>query len=240
MSNIDRISKRVEADRAELAHALDALTETVKPQTVVDELTAAATEIGGAMTNKAWGSLRDNPAGGLLVTLGLGLLASGPPKRPRAETQPVATDPDTALAGFDARVAKADAEMRAEMTGEMPDQPDASRMKAALNAGLDHLPPAARKRIIRARKAVMETQESIERKSKRAARKTKGFIHTQPITAGALAFGFGVLAAAVLPGTRREDALLGKRRDALMAEAHDMLEDELRKAKAQAENALAQ
>src|SRR6056297_3576877 len=108
MSNIDRISQRVEADRAELAHALDALTETVNPQTVVDELTAAATDIGGAMTNKAWGSLRDNPAGGLLVTLGLGLLASGPPKRPRAKAQAVATDPDAALAGFDARVAKAD------------------------------------------------------------------------------------------------------------------------------------
>jgi len=188
MSDIEYISKRVEADRTELAQALEALTETVKPQAVTEELSAVATSIGGAMTDKAWGILRDNPAGGLLVTLGLGLLASGPSERPETNAQSIAIDPDAAPAGFDARVAEADAATCAEMTGELRPQPE--------------------------------------------ARKTKGFVHAEPLTAGALALGFGVLAATLLPGTRREDDLMGKRRDTLMADARNALEEEWRKAKA--------
>lgn len=242
MSNIDHISKRVEEDRARLAGTLDDLTDTVKPQSLAEELTAAANDIGGDLGQKAWGTLRDNPAGGLLVTIGLGLLASGTQRRPlpAARQTPTAVHPDAALAGFDARVAEADQTMRAEMTGVMESRADASRMKAALNAGLDTLPPKARKRIVKAREAAISAQESIERQTRRAARKTKGFVYEQPLTVGALALGFGILAGTLLPGTRREDALLGKRRDALMADARNALEEEMLKVKAQAEGVIAQ
>lgn len=241
MSDIDQISERVEADRARLARSLDALTETVNPQSLKAELTTAANDIGGDLAQKAWGTLRDNPAGGLLVTIGLGMLASGSPRRPVpvAQPEPVAVDPDQAMAGFDERVAEADAQMRDDMTGEVEPRPEASAMRAALHAGLDRLPPKARKRVINAREAAIAAQESIERQTRRAARKTKGFIYEQPLAAGALALGFGVLAATLLPGTRREDALMGKRRDALMAEARNAMEEEMLKAKDQAERALA-
>lgn len=241
MSNINTISQRVKADRAQLASSLDALTDTVQPQKLAQDFTSATNDIGRDLAQKAWGTLRDNPAGGLLVTIGLGLLASGQQRRPTATAQPapVAVPPEDAMAGFDARVAEADAELRAEMTGEMEPRPEASRLKAALNAGLDHLSPQARQRVVKARQAVVSAQETIERKSRKAVRKTQGFAYEQPLTVGALALGFGVLAGTLLPSTRREDALLGRRRDALMAEARNALEEEMLKAKAQAENVIA-
>lgn len=242
MSDIDHISERVEADRARLASSLDALTDTVSPQSIAQEVSAAANDIGGDLAQKAWGTLRDNPAGGLLVAIGMGLLASGSQTRPAPQPrhQRVATEPTVAMVGFDARVAEADADLRAEMTGQIEPRPEASRMKAALNNGLEKLPPKARQRVIKARQAAISAQESIERQTRRAARKTSGFIHEQPLTAGALALGFGVLAATLLPGTRREDALMGKRRDALMADARNALEEELLKVKTQAEDRLSE
>lgn len=235
MSDINHISERVDQDRARLARSLDTLTDIVKPQKMAEDLTTAATDIGGDIANKAWGTLRDNPAGGLLVTIGLGLLASGQQRRSAPPPQPSATavDPETAMAGFDARVQQADADMRAAH------HPEASRLKAALTSGLDHLPTKAQKRVIDARKAALAAQEKVERQAKRATRKAKGFAYEQPLTVGALALGFGVLAGTLLPGTRREDALLGKRRDALMANARHALQDEMQKAKMQAEQAIA-
>ncbi|PJI84460.1 uncharacterized protein DUF3618 [Yoonia maricola] len=241
MSDIKHISQRVEADRAQLASSLDALTDTVQPQKLAHDFTAAANDIGRDLAQKAWGTLRDNPAGGLLVTIGLGLLASGQQRRPAPSVRPtsVAVEPDAAMTGFDARVAEADAQLRAEMTGEMEQRPEASRLKAALNTGLDQLSPQARQRVVKARQAVVSAQETIERKSRKAVRKTKGFAYEQPLAAGALALGFGVLAGTLLPGTRREDALLGRRRDALMADARNALEEEMLKAKVKAESTIA-
>lgn len=241
MSNIKDISNRVEADRAQLASSLDALTDTVQPQKLAQDFTATANDIGGGLAQKAWGTLRDNPAGSLLVTIGLGLLANGQQRSPApsAQPQPVAVPPEAAMEGFDARVAEADAEMRAEMTGELKQRPEASHLKAALNSGLDQLSPQARQRVVKARLAVVSAQETVERKSRKAVRRTKGFAYEQPLTVGALALGFGVLAGTLLPGTRREDALLGRRRDALMADARNVLEDEMLKAKAQAERTIA-
>lgn len=242
MSNIDTISKRVEEDRARLASSLDALTETVKPESIARDVTTAANDLGGDLAQKAWGALRENPAGGLLVTIGLGLLAAGSQRRhPSTATQePTAVAPQVAFEGFDARVAAADAEMKADMTGELEPQPEASKLKVALESGLEKLPAKARKRVIKARQAAISAQESIERQTRRAARRTKGFVYEQPLTVGALALGFGVLAGSLLPGTRREDALMGARRDALVADARNALEEEMLKAKAKAEASLAQ
>ncbi|MEL7211335.1 MAG: hypothetical protein AAGK92_01660 [Pseudomonadota bacterium] len=185
--------------------------------------------------------MRENPAGGLLVAIGLGLLASGSQRRPlpTASQQPTAVDPDNAFEGFDVRVAAADSAMRATATGELEPRLEASKLKAALNNGLEALPPQARKRVIKARQAAISAQESIERQTRRAARKTTGFIYEQPLAAGALAIGFGVLAGSLLPSTRREDALMGARRDALMSDARNALEEEMLKVKAKAEEKIA-
>lgn len=230
MSNVDQIAAEVEADRARLARSLDDLTDTVQPHAISQDVTQAATDIGSDLAQKAWSTVRYNPAGGLLLSIGLGLLSAGPRRSmPTAAPQPTAVDPDVALMGFDERMAAADAAMA---------PPKASRLKAALNNGLDKLPPEARQRVVKARQAVITAQENIERQAHSAARKTSGFVQDQPLTAGALALGFGVLAGTLLRGTRREDELMGQRRDALMAEARNALEDEMLKAQQQAEGVM--
>ena len=55
-------------------------------------------------------------------------------------------------------------------------------------------------------------------------------LHVQVGPVGALAVGMGALIGALLPSTRREDALLGEHRDAVMAAAKSTLQDELDKA----------
>ena len=240
MDDLDQISGQVEADRARLAQSLDALTETVNPQKLAQDATAAVNDLGGNLARNAWGALRDNPAGGLLVTIGLGLMASGTSPRPVPEPRTTAADPDEAFDGFDTRVAQADAEMRAEMTGQYEPEHETSRLQAAIDHGLDQLPPQARDRVVAAREAAINAQDKIERQTRRAAQKTKGFVQEQPLAAGAIALGFGVLAGTLLRGTRREDALLGARRDALMQDARDVLEAELAKAKSQAERVISE
>jgi ElaB/YqjD/DUF883 family membrane-anchored ribosome-binding protein len=239
---MDSISAQVEVERAQLARSLDALTETVNPDRISNEVTTAATDIGGKLAQQAWGTLRAQPAGGLLVAVGLGLLAAGSQRQSRQTPAPTPTavDLDTALAGFDDRIASADAAMKAELTGQMEPHPDASasQLKAALNKGLGHLSPDARKRVLDARRAVISAQETVERKARRTARKTERFAQEQPLTVGAIALGIGVLVGTLLPSTRREDEILGAKRDALMAEARNTLEDEMLKAKSQAEAAL--
>ncbi|WP_420862964.1 hypothetical protein [Algirhabdus cladophorae] len=241
MSDLKHITDRVEADRAQLAVSLKALSDTVHPQKLSKELTAAANAFGGDLASKAWDTLRENPAGGLLVTLGLGLMANGTQHQSASAKHPTPTaaPPKDAMNGFDERVAQADAQMRSEMTGKDTSHPEASRLQAALDYGLDSLPPKARQRVIKARQAVVSTQETIEHRSRKAAQKTKSFAHAQPLTAGALALGFGVLAGSLLPNTRREDELLGRKRDTLMANARNILEDELLKAKSQAKDMIA-
>ncbi len=240
MSKIDQISHEVDEERARFAQSLGALASSIRPERLVDEATHAASSIGNDLTQKAWSTLRDNPAGGILVSLGLGLLASGQTARtgPGRRPQPIMKNPNDALVGFDERVAEADAEMRSQMNGQLENTQQAAHMRAALDRGLDKLPPKARQRVIKARRAAIGIQEEVEKQARRAARKTSGFVQDQPLTAGAIALGFGVIAGALLPSTRREDELLGARRDALMAEARSVLEEELLNAKHKAEAAL--
>ena len=101
------------------------------------------------------------------------------------------------------------------------------------------LPPAARKRVIDARRAAIKAQEKVDHQVRRSAAKSKSFVQQQPLVAGALAIGFGVLAGTLLPGTRREDELVGKHRDEMMAQARATLEAEMVKARAEAEEKIA-
>ncbi|MDO6590353.1 hypothetical protein DS901_11385 [Loktanella sp. D2R18] len=239
MPNLNTMTERVEQDRADLAATLDALSDAVAPQRIADQVSDATGQIGGDLAHKAWESVRQNPAGSLMTLIGLGLMASGPLSRPAPERAkgPVAVDPEEALIGFDARVAQADHEIRKDMTGQMSHRPKASKLRATLDKGLDHLPPKARKRVIQARKAASAAQEAVELQARRTAHKTKGAMQEQPLAVGAVALGFGLLVGTMLPGTRREDDLLGARRDALMDDARKVLEGELSKLQITAKSA---
>jgi ElaB/YqjD/DUF883 family membrane-anchored ribosome-binding protein len=133
------------------------------------------------------------------------------------------------LADFDARVEAADTAMKKEMTGMTDTAPRAARLRAAMDKGLERLPAASRDRVVKARKAALKAQEKFEAQAERISRKSRSFAHDQPLATGALALGVGALVGALLPGTRREDALLGAQRDALMHDARQILREEMEK-----------
>lgn len=228
MRDIDRIEQRVAASRTRLATSLDELTETVAPRTVADQVAGIAEAYGGEIGRQAWTAARQNPAAFALVGAGLGLLLTGTGARDETRTPtPTAVPPQQAFDGFDARMAAADTRIKQEMTGMTQDTRRAERMRATLERGLDALPDAARKRVVKARMAALEAQQKVEDRASRAAATTRTFHHQQPLAVGALALGMGALIGALLPSTRREDELLGRERDALMRKAQAALQDEM-------------
>ncbi|MFD0982252.1 hypothetical protein [Tropicimonas aquimaris] len=224
------IEQRVARDRAALADTLDQLSDTLAPERLKAEARQTLDRYGRDIGGQLWDATRENPAAFAMLGAGLALLLGNASRRSdaaAAEDPAQAVPPAQAMAGFDARVAAADREMRAEMTGRSDEVPRAERMRAALGSGLNRLPPAARQRVIDARIAAIRAQEAVERRARRVTRKSEALIEQQPVVAGAAAFGVGVLLAAFLPGTRQEDALLGRHRDEAMRAAHAALSREL-------------
>ncbi|MEO0744425.1 MAG: hypothetical protein AAFY49_03665, partial [Pseudomonadota bacterium] len=123
-----------------------------------------------------------------------------------------------------------DAQMRTHAQ-DTAEPASASRMRAALHAGLDKLPPEAKARILNAREAAISAQDAVERRTARMAGQAHTMARQNPVACAAAAFGAGALVAALLPSTRREDALLGARRDAMMAQAQQMLQAEMARAR---------
>ncbi|MEO0751331.1 MAG: hypothetical protein AAFY25_05975 [Pseudomonadota bacterium] len=229
MRDLDTLETRVARDRADLVQSLDALSATVAPQRIATEVSQTASSYGGEIGRQAWAAARQNPAAFALVGTGLALLVSGAGKR-RVQDDSPAPSPvasgDT-FEGFDERVAKAHEKKRQDMTGTSTEIHDAARLRSSLERGLDKLPAAARSRVIRARRAALQAQEKLEATAKATARKTGTLAHQQPLVVGAVALGLGALVGSLLPGTRKEDDLLGARRDALMQDAETALRAEM-------------
>lgn len=225
MPDVDELETRVAQDRAQLAHSLDRLTDTVSPERLTKNINATAREYSGEIGRQAYAAARSNPAAFALVGAGLALLLTGGGTA-RSRSAPQAATPETAMDGFDERVAKADAQIKAKATGRSFN-PTALRMRAALDRGLEKLPSKARNRVLSARKKAIEAQERVEAEARRVARKSKQLHNDQPLAVGAVAFGIGAVIGALLPGTRTENEWLGAKRDALMAEARMALAEEM-------------
>ena len=230
MQELDTIEAQVAQDRSALAASLQALTEAADPKRAAQHVATMAESYGGTFGREAWSAVQRNPAAFVLMGAGIGLLVAGTGARAKPPApKPAAVPPEDAMEGFDARLAAADAEMKSKMSGKSPEKLSASWMRAAMNSGLDKLSPGARKRVLRARKAALRAQERVEAQAARIARRSRMFAKEQPLAMGAVALGLGALAGALLPPTRQEDAMLGKRRDALMEAAQEALRTEIQR-----------
>jgi len=193
---------------------------------------AVVESYGDTLGRRAWDAARENPAAFALVGAGLGLLFTRAGTRPEIDPpDPTAVPPDRAFTGFDARVAAADEKMKQEMTGmQAPSpQPRATWLRARMNDGLDTLPDSARKRVMQARDAALDAQEKVEKQARKTAQASRSYFDAQPLAVGAIAGGLGALIGALLPSTRREDAVLREHRDAMMAHAKSTLREEMDK-----------
>ncbi|MGR3496926.1 hypothetical protein [Citreimonas sp.] len=234
--SLDGLEDRVTKDREALAQSLDALSRTLAPQ----HLSRTAEEYGNQMIRTVTDQARENPAAFALLGAGLAMVLTGAGRRSKSDALEAPVPPGGVSAipapGSEARLGPVTGPRDRRFGGQSGDGThgvSAARLRSAMEHGLDKLSPAARNRVRRARQQVIDAQEALERRASKAARQSDAFVRDQPIAAGALAFGFGAIAAALLPGTRTEDRMMGSRRDALMAEATLAFEREMEQAKAE-------
>ncbi|AUQ55291.1 hypothetical protein [Phaeobacter inhibens] len=224
-SELTDLESEVARDRVALSKSLDTLAVSLSPDRIATQVSATASHYGGEISQQLLSTARANPAALALVGTGIALLMSGAGQRRAAGPRP---QPDVPI--------RTPATPAVQPVASK--DPSAKRLRAALEHGLDKLPPKARKQIRKARLAAIHIQEDLERRAAKLSRASQEGVAAQPLVAGGLAFGLGAIAAALLPQTRQEDALLGEKRDALMAEARDILQQEMRSLANKGETAL--
>ncbi|AFO92371.1 hypothetical protein D1822_13255 [Phaeobacter inhibens] len=224
-SELTDLESEVARDRVALSKSLDTLAVSLSPDRIATQVSATASHYGSEISQQLLSTARANPAALALVGTGITLLMSGAGQRRESGPRPQPNAPT--------RTPATPAIQPVASKG-----PSAKRLRAALDHGLDRLPPKARKQIRKARLAAIHIQEDLERRAAKLSRASQEGVAAQPLVAGGLAFGLGAIAAALLPQTRQEDALLGEKRDALMAEARDILQQEMRSLANKGETAL--
>jgi hypothetical protein len=275
MRDADTIEREIAAERDRLVKSLRALDARLSPEHLVQR---AADGLRGP-ASQASDLARDNPLALALIGSGVAwLFASAsrteevpPPPGPSAAahdprvkpTSPGLSQAEEAMAGFDARVAAADAAMHHEnqegedsmsMTGTGLHDTDAyfttdpgkrARMRqtaedlrSRLHDGIDKLPDSAKARVLEARLKAIEVQSAIEARVARGSDSVRKGAHENPLLVGAIAFGLGAAIAAALPRTSAENRTLGARRDQLLDEADRMVREETVKLRHVAEAAV--
>ncbi|MGP6087407.1 hypothetical protein [Antarctobacter jejuensis] len=198
MADIDRIEAQAAEERARLQLALGGLRKNSSALPIVTHVSGIAQAGGRVLGRKTVDAARRNPVAFGVLGLGLGLLVTGTGAR-RGKAQ--------------ARRADAGAEYTA------------AQLRAARDAGLEGLPASARLRVLEARNEAIRTQEKLEARALRSSRRSG---MTRTLTIGALALGAGAVAVGLMSGRgrRKTDAALLAERDARIAEAATLYEQE--------------
>lgn len=244
MSELREIEREAAAERQRFASSLDALTSAVAPENIKAHAMTMVETHGSDIAQQAWSAARKNPAGFALIGAGLTLLLAGVGSSPEHAGQSRLREglpsPEEAMIGFDERVAAADAAMSSSGGNTMSDEPKAKWLRDRIEDGLDALPPKARMRVREARQAAVNAQEKVEDRARQVARQSSAAVQSQPLAVGAVAFGIGAVIGALLPSSRREDALMGEHRDRLMAKARGVLNEEMDKLHAATKSKIAE
>ncbi|MGI8740785.1 MAG: DUF3618 domain-containing protein [Gammaproteobacteria bacterium] len=246
-----RIEVELDRTRGELSQTLDALQEKLSPGPMFDEaLNYFRNSGGGEFASNFKHSITQNPVPVTLVGVGLAWLAlagrgggssSDPfdasgyddPYHPHAEypqDRPVAEA--EGLEGVSGRTAFGDdVAPGMEPIGTDPDQP--GRMRRMASGGRERMRGVTRG----ARQGISGAGAMGRRQAARAKSGFEYMLHEQPLVLGAIGVALGAALAAGLPGTRREDELMGGTRDQFMDKAQEKGKEQLGKAKQAAKSA---
>ncbi len=267
MRKAERIEAELAEDRDVLRGQLTALEAQLAPSALVGQAKALLGHAGRDLGHRALETARDNPGPTAVTGLGLAWLAVSAMTR---TSRPAVTYDDTeqatakglrapasGMAGFDARVAAADREIKSNqahysqegdvsMTDSTHPQSrlshakervyeSAEHLRARVEDGLDGLPDGARDRIRQAREAAISVHARAEAEARRAAAAARATAHDNPLLVGALALAAGAALAAMLPRTQVEDRTIGGHRDRLFDEADRVFREEKAKLTSAAE-----
>lgn len=227
MPNADQLERNAETHRAHLTDRIGALAASVHPEATAKRAVGQTADLGQTVAKAMFDGARRAPAGLALVGLGAAVIALNTGRKTDA---PAAQTPYDEMAGHDARIARADRQMKEReqvQTGRFADTTSASTLRKSLDRGLDRLPPEARARVTKARLKAIDAQEKLERQARRSARQARDAHDRQPFLTGAIVAALGALLGALLPSTKAEADLMGSTRDRLMRDAEAILHNEL-------------
>jgi len=253
--NTPRDPKKIEAEldrtRDELSETLDALQEKLAPGPMFDEaMNYFRNSGGGEFASNFKHSITQNPVPVTLVGVGLAWLALAgrggaassdlfddsdydDPYQPQAEYPEgwSASQPE-GLQGIPGGPLPSDNDASGiEPTGTQPDQ--TGRMRRMASGGRERMRGVSRG----ARQGMSGAGAMGRRQAARAKSGFEHMLHEQPLVLGAIGVALGAALAAGLPGTRREDELMGETRDQFMDKAQEQGKEQLGKAKRAAKSA---
>lgn len=237
MPSTRELEQTAESQRAQLTERLDTIASKAQPKANAQRAVGQSEDLGQTLIHTLMKGAKQNPSGLAIMGMGAVMIALSSQKQTNQSSLP-----SNETRGQDDRIASADAKIKARnqvMTGRFAaGQVSASTLRKSLDKGLDKLSPEARARVTEARLKVIDAQEDIERRARRASEKARETHYSQPFLTGAMVAGVGALVGALLPATRTEADMMGATRDKLMRDAEATLHAELSKLEEQGKAAV--
>jgi Protein of unknown function (DUF3618) len=238
----EQIEDEIRGTRREIDRTLSALQSKLSPGQLLDQTLAYLKGGGGEFAANFGRTISANPVPVTLVGLGLAwMMISGQARAPvernrpgdwrsNGEYAPNGGQDDTG--GPELAKDGPDGGSRIARAGESIQQ-GMSRIREAVEgtrdaaAGYGH---AARETAESVKERAGDYAHAAWERGVRAKESTAQTLQEYPVLVGVLGLAAGALAAALLPGTRREDALIGEKADALKRSVTDAVRETAKEA----------
>ncbi len=195
-----------EAARQRLGATIDDIQARVSPDVLIDSAVEAARKQGLSAVVSAKQKIADNPTAVSLMGAALGWWLMSRKRKTTANIVEVdMTDRDEQDGNYESRMRRGWSE--AKQTADSARQ----NVKQTAGAARDY----TSEKLVAARERTKQTAERARVKAEQAREKTAERIDKNPLTALLVGAAAGFLAGALLPRTRRENALMGGTRDKL-------------------------
>lgn len=252
-NNPDQIEREIEKDREALRRTLDDLQGELSLDGLSRRLTGSVRKNGAEWAEAATDAARANPIALGLTGIGLAWMIFGrghdpvhslgkssnnrsnryePATTPIANPRPPFSRPgwasdDKHMAGRNMDASSSRSFGSGTEHGMIDTAKDkALHLRDRLSEGTEDMSEEARRRIEMARQKALDASDAISRQMARTNQKIARNYDNEPLLFGALALLGGAALGAMLPGTRREDELLGDYREQLFDEAEAIYHEE--------------
>lgn len=235
-----KIERNSEEIRADMNATLDALGRKLSPGQLIDRSAEYLRDNGGELASNLGRQLKDNPIPLALTAIGLIWLIAAQNRSSRSTASAYygtddITPEDYATASVTPETQESDEQSTFANAKERVQQTAShvkERVQETAQLARDKL-HASRERVrsssdrVRAGSgAVKERVGSVARSTRAQALRAKGSFTTmaeeQPLALGAIGLAIGAVIGATLPGTTREDELLGRTRDRTLQRAREL------------------
>ena len=219
---LEELRLELSRTRAEMSETVHALQERLNPQYVREQASSQAKDTARQAGSNVTETIKDNPVPAALTgagLLGLGwLIASGRDSGSRQSSQQGYEDPgyysSSTRRSYPTYYEERDFESSSESSG-------GERAQEAANQARQKAGELGGRLQSRASRAGGEAQE----KAQRAKGGFQRVLQESPLALGALALGIGAAVGFAVPGTSKEDELMGEARDNLVESGKQSAQD---------------